>query len=217
MTTWSSKSGLGQAARSASRVSCWASGINPRASGSSTSASGAGRSGSHSTSIAPSISRCATLEGNPLTGWRAWTGIGMAAGGGRPAEATLEVFDTIEELREHVPAEFCGGGLRLCQASERRRHRHLTRSRPRGCGHDCSHPRHPGLRPPQVIWRAARPGRDRPRGPRRDGVCAARAERRRQDDHHPHPHHPADARRRRGRRWRPRSERSGGHPGRRSA
>ena len=24
-------------------------------------------------------------EGNPLTGWRAWTGIGMAAGGGKPA------------------------------------------------------------------------------------------------------------------------------------
>ena len=44
-------------------------------------------------------------QGNPLTGWRAWTGIGMAAGGGRPAEATLEVFDTLEEVREHVPAE----------------------------------------------------------------------------------------------------------------
>ena len=44
-------------------------------------------------------------EGNPLTGWRAWTGIGMAAGGGRPAEATLDVFDTLEEVREHVPDE----------------------------------------------------------------------------------------------------------------
>jgi EXLDI family protein len=45
-------------------------------------------------------------QGNPLTGWRAWTGIGMAAGGGRPAEATLDVYDTLEELVEHVPAEF---------------------------------------------------------------------------------------------------------------
>lgn len=44
-------------------------------------------------------------QGNPLTGWRAWTGIGMAAGGGRPPEATLEVADTLEELRERMPAE----------------------------------------------------------------------------------------------------------------
>ena len=44
-------------------------------------------------------------QGNPLTGWRAWTGIGMASGGGRPAEATLDVFDTLEELRDRIPAE----------------------------------------------------------------------------------------------------------------
>jgi EXLDI family protein len=44
-------------------------------------------------------------EGNPLTGWRAWTGIGMAAGGGRRAEATLDVFETLEQLRERIPAE----------------------------------------------------------------------------------------------------------------
>jgi EXLDI family protein len=43
-------------------------------------------------------------QGNPLTGWRAWTGIGMASGGGRPAEATLEVFDTPGELKDRVPA-----------------------------------------------------------------------------------------------------------------
>jgi EXLDI family protein len=42
-------------------------------------------------------------EGNPLTGWRAWTGIGAVSGGGRPAENTLDVYDTLEELREHVP------------------------------------------------------------------------------------------------------------------
>jgi EXLDI family protein len=44
-------------------------------------------------------------QGNPLTGWRAWTGIGMAAGGGKPAGATLEVVDTLEELRDRIPAE----------------------------------------------------------------------------------------------------------------
>ena len=42
-------------------------------------------------------------EGNPLTGWRAWTGIGMAAGGGKPAEATLDTFDTLDELRDRIP------------------------------------------------------------------------------------------------------------------
>jgi len=44
-------------------------------------------------------------EGNQLTGWRAWTGIGMAAGGGKPAHATLDVVETLEELRERVPAQ----------------------------------------------------------------------------------------------------------------
>ena len=44
-------------------------------------------------------------QGNPLTGWRAWTGIGMASGGGKPKENTIEVFATIDELRDHVPAE----------------------------------------------------------------------------------------------------------------
>lgn len=44
-------------------------------------------------------------QGNPLTGWRAWTGIGMAAGGGKPAEASLDVVDTLEELRDRIPSE----------------------------------------------------------------------------------------------------------------
>jgi EXLDI family protein len=42
-------------------------------------------------------------KGNPLTGWRAWTGVGMASGGARPAEATLDVYDTLEELQLFVP------------------------------------------------------------------------------------------------------------------
>ena len=44
-------------------------------------------------------------EGNPLTGWRAWTGIGMVSGGGKPKEATLHIYATLEELRDNVPAE----------------------------------------------------------------------------------------------------------------
>ncbi len=44
-------------------------------------------------------------EGNPLTGWRAWTGIGGVSGGGRPAEATLDVYDTVDDLRENVRPE----------------------------------------------------------------------------------------------------------------
>lgn len=43
-------------------------------------------------------------QGNHLSGWRAWTGIGMAAGGGKPANATLEVVDTLEEVFLRVPA-----------------------------------------------------------------------------------------------------------------
>lgn len=44
-------------------------------------------------------------QGNPLTGWRAWTGIGMAAGGGKPAEGKLDVVDTLDDLRERIPPE----------------------------------------------------------------------------------------------------------------
>jgi EXLDI family protein len=44
-------------------------------------------------------------QGNALTGWRAWTGIGMAAGGSRPAVGVIDVYATLEELRDHVRAE----------------------------------------------------------------------------------------------------------------
>ena len=44
-------------------------------------------------------------QGNPLTGWRAWTGIGGAAGGGGPGESTLEVVATLDELRKRIPPE----------------------------------------------------------------------------------------------------------------
>jgi EXLDI family protein len=44
-------------------------------------------------------------QGNLLTGWRSWTGIGAAAGGGQPAVSTLDVVDTLEEVKERVPKE----------------------------------------------------------------------------------------------------------------
>ena len=207
------KVGSAPAARSASPASSSANGSTPRASASSTTASSAGRSGSRSTSIARRYFEMRDAEGNPLTGWRAWTGIGMASGGGKPAEATLDVFDTLEELKRARSSRALRDGLRLRQAAGSGRPGHLTSSASRRCSDDCSLPRHPGLRPPQVVRRAARPGRHRPRGPRRDGVRAARPERRRQDHDDPHPHHPAHTGRRRGRRGRPRpADRSGGHP-----
>jgi EXLDI family protein len=42
--------------------------------------------------------------GETLTGWRAWTGIGMASGGGQPGYASLDVVETLEELRDRIPA-----------------------------------------------------------------------------------------------------------------
>jgi EXLDI family protein len=44
-------------------------------------------------------------DGNKISGWRAWTGIGMRAGGGTPAEATLDVVETLDQLRDLIPAE----------------------------------------------------------------------------------------------------------------
>jgi EXLDI family protein len=43
-------------------------------------------------------------EGNPLSGWRAWTGIGMASGGGQPPNSTLDVVDTLDDVKRLVPA-----------------------------------------------------------------------------------------------------------------
>ncbi len=106
LTTSSSRWVLGPAARSASKVSCsgeWYSSEGERFQHF--------RVWRGPKRFALHIERTEYFEmrdaeGNPLTGWRAWTGIGMASGGGRPAAATLDVYDTLEELREHVPAEF---------------------------------------------------------------------------------------------------------------
>ena len=43
-------------------------------------------------------------EGKPA-GWRGYLGIGNVRYGGAPKESTLEVVDTLEELRQKVPQE----------------------------------------------------------------------------------------------------------------
>ena len=43
-------------------------------------------------------------EGKPA-GWRGYLGIGDVSYGSTPAESTLEVVETLEELREQIPAQ----------------------------------------------------------------------------------------------------------------
>ena len=43
-------------------------------------------------------------EGKPA-GWRGYLGLGNVSYGSRPAVSTLEVFDSLEELRPKIPAE----------------------------------------------------------------------------------------------------------------
>jgi len=44
-------------------------------------------------------------EGKPVGGWKGGLGIGIARYGGSPKEQVLEVFATVEELRDKVPPE----------------------------------------------------------------------------------------------------------------
>ena len=156
-------------------------------------------------------------EGKPA-GWRGYLGIGNVSYGTRPAESTLEVVESLEELREQDPAAALRHGRRLGPAAGRRRPRHLMRvapSPPCACrstggardrhGQPCATPlaiRATGLRKSygeQVVL---------------DGIDLEVAEgtvyallgpeRRRQDDDGPHP---VDADRRRRRRGRGRGPR----------
>ena len=43
-------------------------------------------------------------EGKPA-GWRGYLGLGNISYGSRPAESTLEVVETLEELRERIPPQ----------------------------------------------------------------------------------------------------------------
>ena len=44
-------------------------------------------------------------EGKPAVGWRSWLGLGDLRYGSSPSESTLEVVDTLDELRDKVPPE----------------------------------------------------------------------------------------------------------------
>ena len=43
-------------------------------------------------------------EGKPA-GWRGYLGLGNVSYGSKPAELTLEVFDSVEQLRDNVPTQ----------------------------------------------------------------------------------------------------------------
>ena len=43
-------------------------------------------------------------EGKPA-GWRGYLGIGNISYGSIPGESTIEVVETLEELREHIPQQ----------------------------------------------------------------------------------------------------------------
>jgi len=43
-------------------------------------------------------------EGKPA-GWRGYLGLGNVSYGSKPAESTLEVFDSVDQLRDKVPAQ----------------------------------------------------------------------------------------------------------------
>lgn len=43
-------------------------------------------------------------DGKPA-GWRGYLGLGNVSYGSKPAESTLEVFDSFEQLRERIPAQ----------------------------------------------------------------------------------------------------------------
>ena len=44
-------------------------------------------------------------EAGKPAGWRGYLGIGNVSYGTRPGESTLDVFATLDELREHVPPQ----------------------------------------------------------------------------------------------------------------
>ena len=123
-----------------------------------------------------------------------------------PGESTLEVIETLEELREQIPPQLYDMVAGSRPAARRRRPRHLTLAVAAGgagrCGMTTIESRAAirVTRPAQVVRQAGRPRRHRPRGRRRHGLRAPRAERRRQDDDGPHPLDPHRRRRRRGRR-----------------
>ena len=69
-------------------------------------------------------------EGKPA-GWRGWIGVGDVRYGSAPKESTLEVVDTLEQLRDKVPAGALRHGRPHRPPADRRGPRHLRRRRRR--------------------------------------------------------------------------------------
>ena len=70
-------------------------------------------------------------EGKPA-GWRGYLGLGNVSYGSTPAESTLEVVESLDELRPTDPAPALRHGRRLAPGAAGRGPRHLTLGRPSG-------------------------------------------------------------------------------------
>lgn len=45
-------------------------------------------------------------EGNPVGGWRSWFGVGNLTYTYTAGDSTLEVFDSLEQMRDRIPPQF---------------------------------------------------------------------------------------------------------------
>jgi EXLDI family protein len=64
-----------------------------------------GRSGKYVLHVERSPEYWALGDDGKPAGWRAQLGMGHVRYGSRPGESLLEVYETLEELRDHVPAD----------------------------------------------------------------------------------------------------------------
>ena len=144
--------------------------------------------------------------------------------------ATLEIFDTLDELASRIPASWPPSSPRpaTCPRSRtstsRRTAARLAPPRaearpamPADRLHDLSTRRIEVERPEEVLRRPARPRRRRPRRPDGHGARPARPERRRQDHDRAHPRRRCPPRRRHRPRRRPRRHHGAGRGPRRSS
>ena len=101
----SSGSGWARVARSASPASSWASGSPRSPNRVDAFQVYRGRKGKFVLHVERSPDyKMVNDEGKPA-GWRGYLGVGNVNYGNSPGESTLEVFATLEELREHIPPQ----------------------------------------------------------------------------------------------------------------
>ena len=74
------------------------------------------RASSSSTSSAAPTTRWSTQDGKPA-GWRGYLGIGNISYGSTPGESTLEVIETLDELRPRIPPQLYDMVARVAAAS----------------------------------------------------------------------------------------------------